>query len=208
MSDIFDAPKKNFESSTTQDSLFSFQQEKDEEIIVDLLRFIGENPYREGLRETPKRVLKAWTEMTSGYNVNIPELMKVFEDGAEQYDGMVLVKDIKIESFCEHHMIPFFGVAHIAYIPDGKIVGLSKLARVADAFARRLQVQERLTTQIANALWENLKPKGVAVVIEARHLCMCYRGVKDPNSTTTTSSLKGAFLDEPATRAEFFNLIK
>ena len=179
-----------------------------EQAVRTILSYIGENPDREGLIETPKRVVKAWDEMTEGYHQDVSQILKVFEDGGEDYDEMILVKDIQVQSFCEHHMIPFFGVAHVAYIPNGKIVGLSKLARIVKMYSRRLQVQERLTSQIANAIDEALNPLGVAVMIKAQHLCMCYRGVKDPNSVTVTTKLKGIFkLDEKA-RNEFLNLIE
>ena len=173
-----------------------------------LLEYIGEDPDREGLVETPRRVLKAWSEFWGkGYKADIDKVMKVFEDGAENYNGMVLVRDIPIYSHCEHHIAPIIGKAHIAYVPNKKIIGLSKLARVADIFARRLQVQERLTVQIAETLMSKLEPLGVAVVIEAEHLCMSSRGVEKQGSLTTTSKLLGCFLDEPETRQEFMSLI-
>ena len=174
-----------------------------------LLEFIGEDPEREGLQETPMRMLKAWRDhWGSGYDKNPKDVMKVFEDGGEDYDEMVLVKDIAVWSHCEHHIAPIVGKAHVAYIPNGKIIGLSKINRLVDMFARRLQVQERLTTQIANALMEELQPLGVAVYIEAEHLCVASRGVRDENSYTVTSSLKGVFREDAATRAEFMSAIK
>lgn len=177
-----------------------------EKSIKDILWYVGEDANREGLLETPKRVRKAWNEMLAGYDAPSDEaILKVFTDGAEDCDEMVLVRDIKLQTFCEHHMIPFFGVAHVAYIPNGKIVGLSKINRIVEKYMRRLQVQERLTSQIANALNDALHPIGVAVMIEATHLCVCYRGVKDVNSKTRTTSLKGAFRDNPETRAEFLD---
>ncbi len=186
--------------------LTEVSEKKAEEAIKDVLWFIGEDAEREGLLETPKRVRKAWQEMMSGYNApSDEEIMKTFEDGGEDTDEMVLVKNIKVQTFCEHHMIPFFGVAHVAYIPNGRIVGLSKINRVVDKYMRRLQVQERLTSQIANAINEALHPLGVAVMIEATHLCVCYRGIKDVNSITRTTSLKGAFKLNPDTRAEFLD---
>ena len=166
----------------------------------------GGEELREGLQETPKRVAKAMAHWFSGYEADIPALMKVFEDGAENYDQMVIVKDIPFYSHCEHHMAPIFGTATVAYIPDGKIVGLSKLSRVVDAYARRLQVQERLTNQVAQAIEDNLAPKGVAVLIKARHLCMESRGVCQQGHHTITTALRGAFLNEPATRSEFMGL--
>lgn len=161
---------------------------------------------REGLRDTPDRVGKAWLEWTSGYRVDIAALLKVFEDGAENYDQMVIVKDIPIYSKCEHHLADIFGTATIAYIPNGKIVGLSKLSRLADAFARRLQVQERLTSQIADALQEHLNPLGVGVVIKARHMCMESRGICQQGHHTITSAMHGLLRDDPNARAEFLSL--
>jgi len=179
-----------------------------DDIPTRLLQFIGENASRGGLKETPKRFLKAWQHFTSGYEKDPADVMKVFDDGAEKYNEMVLVKSIPIYSQCEHHLVPFFGVAHVAYIPNGKIVGLSKLSRVVDIFARRLQVQERLTNQIADALWQNLVPQGVAVVLECRHLCMEARGISQQGHTTTTSAMKGLFLQSSSVRNEFMGLIK
>lgn len=158
---------------------------------------------REGLRETPERVTKAWEFWTSGYGQNAAEILKVFEDGAAGYDEMVLVKDIPIYSHCEHHLAAIFGTATVAYIPDGRIVGLSKLARLADMHSRRLQVQERLTNDIAEDLWTHLKPRGVGVMIRARHMCMESRGICQQGHHTITSALRGAFKDQHETRAEF-----
>lgn len=169
---------------------------------------IGEDVNREGIAETPKRVVKAWKHWTSGYHVDIPSLLKVFEDGAEGYDEMVVRKNIRIYSHCEHHLAPIIGDCTIAYIPNGRVVGLSKLDRLADAFARRLQVQERLTSQIADALMEHLQPKGVGVHINARHMCIESRGVAQQNSDTITSALRGVMKDQPETRAEFMALVK
>ena len=176
------------------------------DIVTRLLQFVGENPERGGLIETPHRVLKAWRHWTSGYDKDIKSLLKVFEDGGETYDQMVLVKDIPIYSHCEHHLAPIIGTVSIAYIPNGKIVGLSKLSRLADAYARRLQVQERLTEQIADALVEHLQPLGVGVLIKARHLCMESRGVCQQGHHTVTTALRGAIKDEPQTRSEFLRL--
>ena len=175
--------------------------------VYAMLEGIGEDPLREGLLKTPDRVAKSLRFLTRGYRQDPEELLKkaVF---TEAYDEMVLVKDIDLFSMCEHHMLPFFGKAHVAYIPDGKIVGLSKLARVVDVFARRLQVQERLTQQIRDAIQNVLNPKGVAVVIEARHLCMVMRGVEKLNSVTTTSAMSGQFITSLSTRSEFLRLIK
>jgi GTP cyclohydrolase I len=167
---------------------------------------IGEDPCREGLLDTPTRVAKAMQFLTHGYHVNADELLSsaMFK---EEYQQMVLVKDIELFSMCEHHMIPFFGKAHVAYIPNGYITGLSKIARVVDAFSRRLQVQERLTMQIRDCIQNTLNPLGVAVVIEAHHLCMMMRGVQKQNSVTTTSAFTGVFLKDPRTREEFIHLI-
>lgn len=174
--------------------------------VRQLLLHVGENPDREGLRETPARVVRAFKEMFAGYAQDPSVVLKVFEDGA--CDEMVLVKNITLWSQCEHHILPFHGVAHVGYLPAGKVVGLSKLARLVDVYAKRLQIQERLTQQITGALMEHLKPKGAACVIEATHLCMCARGVKQPGSVMVTSSLKGEFLTNPEVRAEFLTLIK
>lgn len=171
-----------------------------------ILEEIGEDPKREGLLKTPERVAKAMQYLTHGYDTDPSEILKsaMF---AEDYSQMVLVKDIELYSLCEHHMLPFFGKAHIAYIPNGHIVGLSKIPRVVDAFSRRLQVQERLTNEIRDCIQETLNPKGVAIVIEAKHLCMQMRGVQKQNSVTTTSAFSGAFMESEKTRAEFMNLI-
>ncbi len=175
--------------------------------VTAMLEGIGEDPSREGLLKTPERVARSLRFLTRGYREDPEELLKkaVF---TEAYDEMVLVRDIDLFSMCEHHMLPFFGKAHVAYIPDGKIVGLSKLARVVEVFARRLQVQERLTQQIRDAIQSVLNPKGVAVVIEARHLCMVMRGVQKLNSVTTTSAMSGQFITSQSTRSEFLRLIK
>ena len=175
--------------------------------IKSLLSEIGENPKREGLLKTPERVAKSMEFLTNGYDKNPSEILKsaMF---AEDYSQMVLVKDIELYSLCEHHMLPFFGKAHIAYIPNGHIVGLSKIPRIVDVFARRLQVQERLTDEIKDCLQETLNPKGVAVVIEAQHLCMQMRGVQKQHSSTTTSAFSGIFMSNEKTRAEFMTLIR
>ena len=171
-----------------------------------VLELIGEDPLREGLIKTPERVAKAIQFLTHGYEMNATEILQsaMF---SEDYSQMVLVKEIEFYSLCEHHLLPFFGKAHIAYIPDGNIVGLSKLPRIVDAFSRRLQVQERLTNEIRDCIQDTLKPKGVAVVMEARHLCMQMRGVEKQSSLTTTSAFSGAFLESEKTRLEFMNLI-
>lgn len=172
----------------------------------DIIRELGEDPDREGLLKTPERVAKAWQFLTHGYGLDPRAILKsaLFE---ENYSEMVIVKDIEIYSLCEHHLLPFFGKAHVAYIPNGRIVGLSKIPRVVDVFARRLQVQERLTHEIHEVIQEVLDPQGVAVVIEAQHLCMMMRGAEKQNSWTTTSAMCGVFLDNIHTRAEFMRLI-
>ncbi len=179
-----------------------------EDNIRRILQFVGDDPAREGLLETPKRVAKAWAHWCSGYGKDPATLLKVFEDGAENHDQMVTVKDIPIYSHCEHHLAPIFGTVTISYIPNGKIVGLSKLSRLADMFARRLQVQERLTDQIADALYEHLEAHGVGVVIKARHMCMESRGVCQQGHHTITTALRGAIRDEVETRAEFLQLAR
>jgi len=178
-----------------------------EKSVKNILGFIGENPEREGLLETPKRVAKSFEFLTSGYSTKIEDIVNgaIFHEGNQ---GMVIVQDIELYSLCEHHLLPFYGKACVAYIPDQKIIGLSKIPRIVDMFARRLQVQERLTDQISNALWEILEPKGVAVVIEAKHLCMMMRGVEKQNSFMTTSSVLGEFHDDQPTRMEFLSLIQ
>lgn len=172
----------------------------------NLLELLGEDPSREGLLNTPKRVAKAWEFLTKGYNENLDELINnaIFEGVSKD---MVIVKNIEFYSLCEHHMIPFYGKAHIGYIPDGKIIGLSKLARITDLFSQRLQVQERLTNQIAQCLQEVLNPRGVAVVLEGKHFCMLSRGVQKQNSIATSSSMLGIFREKESTRNEFLKLI-
>lgn len=176
-------------------------------VYVDIISDLGENPNREGLLKTPERVAKSLQYLTHGYEIDPEEILKsaLFE---EEYSEMVIVKNIEVYSMCEHHMLPFFGKAHIAYIPDGRIVGLSKLPRVVDAFSRRLQVQERLTIEIRDCIQKTLQPKGVAVVIECSHMCMQMRGVQKQNSLTTTSAFTGLFLNNDATRKEFINLVQ
>jgi len=176
------------------------------ELIREILRRVGEDPDREGLQQTPARIVRSWKEIYGGY-AQCAEDVLVTQFQAEQYDEMVLLRDIEFFSTCEHHMLPFHGKAHIAYLPNKKIVGLSKLARLTDVYARRLQVQERLTYQIATALQRVLKPKGVAVMLEAMHQCMCSRGVRKGEAKMVTSCLLGAFKENPASRAEFLALI-
>ncbi|MCH2106329.1 MAG: GTP cyclohydrolase I FolE [Planctomycetes bacterium] len=177
------------------------------EIIESLLHSIGEDPEREGLQRTPERVSKSFEELTSGVEQSIEEVVGqgVFN---EECSEMVIVKDIEFYSLCEHHMLPFYGKVHVAYIPDGRIIGLSKIPRIVDMFARRLQVQERMTSQIAEAIQEVLQPKGVGVVADAAHLCMMMRGVQKQNSSTMTSCLLGSFRSDPRTRSEFLDLVR
>lgn len=177
------------------------------DVYTKVLGELGEDPNREGLLKTPERVAKALQFLTHGYQINPEEILKsaLFH---EEYSEMVIVKDIEVYSMCEHHMLPFFGKAHIAYIPNGTIVGLSKVPRVVDAFARRLQVQERLTIEIRDCIQQTLNPKGVAVVLECQHMCMQMRGVQKQNSVTTTSAFTGIFLSNDSTRKEFINLVQ
>jgi GTP cyclohydrolase I len=188
--DLDDAPARNLEF---------------EDVVRRMLELLGEDPDREGLLRTPERVANALTWLTRGYETDVREVVggAVFE---EAHENMVMVRDIELYSMCEHHLLPFFGKAHVAYIPNGRIVGLSKIPRLVDAFARRLQVQERLTEQVAQAISDVLQPRGVGVVIEAYHLCMMMRGVEKQNSKTITSALRGAFRDDPKTREEFLYL--
>lgn len=175
--------------------------------VRTLLIGLGEDPDREGLLDTPKRVVKALKFLTQGYNQSLDELLNgaVFHESANE---MVLIRDIDLFSSCEHHILPIIGRAHVAYIPDGKVIGLSKIARICDMYSRRLQVQERLTAQIADAIQGLLKPQGVAVVVEATHMCMVMRGVQKPGSWTATSAMKGVFAEDPKTRQEFMSLIR
>ena len=178
-----------------------------EHIIKSLLESLGEDPNREGLLKTPKRVSEAYKFLTSGYRMDLDKIVNnaIYH---EKYDEMVIVKNIEIFSLCEHHMLPFFGKCHVAYIPDGNLIGLSKIARIVEMYARRLQIQERLTCEIADTMNEILKPQGVGVVIEAQHLCMIMRGVEKQNAIATTSSMLGDFREDQNTRMEFLNLIK
>ena len=186
------------------------EQERKEtlkDITSRYIRVLGEDPERQGLRRTPARVAESMTFLTSGYKQDLETVLNqaVFE---EDYSEMILVRDIEVYSLCEHHLLPFFGKAHVAYLPAGRILGLSKIPRMVDMFARRLQVQERLTQQIASAIECALQPRGVGVVVEARHLCMMMRGVEKQNSSATTSAMLGQFRDDPKTRTEFLELIK
>ena len=177
------------------------------EHVKGLLRYIGEDPEREGLLDTPKRVIGTMLDHYRGYQEEPCDYLSRTFTEVEGYNELVLITDIELHSHCEHHMVPFVGKAHVGYIPDGKVVGLSKLARVVDAYAKRLQVQEKLTAQICDTIWDCLKPKGVAVILQCQHFCMCYRGVKKPGSWTTTSKLHGCFLESDASRLELMTLI-
>ncbi|URN95187.1 MAG: GTP cyclohydrolase I FolE [Candidatus Pristimantibacillus lignocellulolyticus] len=195
------AGKKDYVNSQV-----SSNRDKIEGHITEILKLIGEDVEREGLLETPARVTRMYEEIFAGYEVEPREVLGAMFD--EDHEELVIVKDIVYYSQCEHHMAPFFGKVHIGYLPSGKIVGLSKLARLVEAVSRRLQVQERITTQIADVLVEELSPRGVIVVVEGEHLCMCARGVKKPGSKTITTALRGEYKQEPALRAEFMSLLK
>jgi GTP cyclohydrolase IA len=173
--------------------------------VLEIIEFIGDDPNREGLEETPKRVIESWSELFSGYGSCVEAIFKTFDDGA--CDEMVLLKNIEFYSTCEHHMLPFMGMSHIAYIPNGKVIGISKLARLLEIFARRLQIQERIGMQVTEALQTHLRPKGAACVLQAKHLCMTCRGVNKQGSEMVTSSLTGVFRENTAARAELFSLI-
>ena len=183
------------------------EKKRFEEITKELLGLIGEDSTRQGLIKTPKRVAESWKFLSQGYHQNLDEIINeaIFDESAKD---MIIVKDIEFYSLCEHHLIPFYGKAHVGYIPDGKIIGLSKIPRVIDFYARRLQVQERLTNQIATCIQDLLNPKGVAVVMEGRHFCMLMRGVQKQNSIASTSSMLGAFKDKSTTRNEFLKLVE
>ncbi len=194
-------------SPTEEATTTSLADASTENIYRELLRRVGEDPTRDGLLKTPDRMQKSLAFLTRGYAQSPTEILRgaLFD---VDYDEMVIVRDIEFYSLCEHHMLPFFGKAHVAYIPKGKVIGLSKVARLVDAFARRLQVQERLTRQVADAIVEAINPQGVAVTMEAQHLCMMMRGVEKQSSVTTTSAMLGAFRNQPQTRNEFLSLIR
>lgn len=178
-----------------------------EDFIRALIERLGENPDREGLKDTPDRVMKAWKFFCSGYGQKPENVLKCFEDGGEKYDELLFQANIPVFSHCEHHLAGMFGIAHVAYVPNGKVVGLSKLSRVVDIFARRLQVQERMTQQIAEALMDHLHPKGVGVVMQLRHLCMESRGVQKVGTITMSSALRGCIKEESECRAEFMSFV-
>jgi len=189
------------------DGVAALRGVSDEDLQRELLRRLGEDPDRDGLLKTPERIVKSMAFLTKGYREDPNDILRgaLFD---VDYDEMVIVRDIEFYSLCEHHMLPFIGKAHIAYIPQGKVIGLSKMARLVDVFARRLQVQERLTRQVAEAIDEAIHPQGVAVIMEAEHLCMMMRGVEKQHSSTTTSAMLGAFKEQPQTRNEFLSLIR
>ncbi len=199
--------RKSLSNASKQERLSKTPDGIFENVVKNMLELLGENPKREGLLKTPERVAKSLRYLTQGYKQNPKEVLSgaIFK---EPYDEMVIVKDIEIFSLCEHHLLPFYGKAHIAYMPNGKIVGLSKIPRIVEIFAKRLQVQERLTTQIAECLMEELNPEGVAVVIEALHLCMAMRGVRKAGAYTVTSAMLGAFRKDARSRSEFLSLIE
>jgi GTP cyclohydrolase I len=183
-------------------------REDAQKAVRTLIEWAGDNPDREGLVETPKRVVKAYEEFFAGYEDDPEEILRKTFEEVEGYDEMVLVKNIRLESHCEHHIVPILGKAHIAYIPNNRVVGISKLARIVDAFGKRLQTQETMTAQIANTIEKVLEPKGVAVVIDAAHQCMTTRGIHKPESSTVTSCMRGIFKENPRTRNEFLTFIK
>lgn len=183
-------------------------REEAQKAVKTLIEWAGDNPDREGLIETPKRVVKAYEEFFAGYDDDPEEILRKTFEEVEGYDEMVLVKNIRLESHCEHHIVPILGKAHIAYIPNNRVVGISKLARIVDAFGKRLQTQETMTAQIANTIEKVLEPKGVAVVIDAAHQCMTTRGIHKPESSTVTSCMRGVFKENPRTRNEFLTFIK
>ncbi|MDX2112139.1 MAG: GTP cyclohydrolase I FolE [Alphaproteobacteria bacterium] len=183
-------------------------REEAEEAVRTLIRWAGDDPAREGLLDTPGRVVKSYRELFAGYDQKAEEILSRTFKEVEGYDEMIMLRDIQFNSHCEHHMVPFTGVVHIAYIPTNKVVGLSKLARLVDLYAKRLQIQEKFTAQIANTLDEVLKPRGVAVVVQATHMCMTMRGVQKPDGVMQTSQLTGLFRSDPRTRQEFFSMLK
>ena len=196
---------KDIESKSVKNTGVSDKEA--EEAIIKILEWMGEDPSREGLIETPKRVVKSYKDFFSGYQQEPREILSKKFKEVDGYDEIIVLKDIRLESHCEHHMVPFIGTAHVGYLPKKKVVGLSKLARLVEAFAKRLQIQEKLTAQIANAIDEVLQPKGVGVIIEASHLCVATRGIHKPESRMVTSRMLGTFRDDQATRKEFLELV-
>ena len=189
--------------------LKSLKPSKDEVVkaVRTLIRWAGDNPDREGLKDTPKRVLESYKDFFSGYELDAREILSKKFKEVDGYDEIIILKNIRLESHCEHHMVPFIGTAHVGYLPKKKVVGLSKLARLVETFSKRLQIQEKLTAQIANAIDEILQPKGVGVIIEASHLCVATRGIHKPESKMVTSRMLGSFRNDPATRKEFLDLV-
>ena len=183
-------------------------EQEAQEAVRTMLKYAGDDPTREGLQDTPDRVVRAFGEWFKGYNVDPVEYLSCTFEETEGYDEIVLLKNIRLETHCEHHMVPIIGTAHVAYLPSKRVVGISKLARVVEAYAKRLQLQEKLTAQVADAICDALDPRGVAVVIEAKHLCMTTRGVRKPGVSMITSAMRGCFRDEPEARAEVLNLIR
>lgn len=199
---------KNKKPQTTKKSVIKKPtREQAEDAVRTLIRWAGDDPTREGMIDTPKRVIKSYDEFFKGYAMDPAKILSTTFEDVEGYDEMIVLRDITFESYCEHHMVPFTGKAHVAYIPSKHVVGLSKLARLVDIYAKRLQIQEKLTAQIATTLNNELKPKGVAVVVEATHMCMTTRGVHKPGTVMQTSKLLGLFRSDPRTRQEFFSLI-
>ena len=198
---------KAAKAAKRKQSLVRPTREQAEEAVRTLLLWAGDDPTREGLLDTPKRVAKSYAEFFKGYEEDPVEILSRTFEETEGYDEMILLRDIRLESHCEHHMVPITGKAHVAYLPGKRVVGISKLARVVDAYAKRLQIQEKLTAQIANTIQEVLQPRGVAVVIEANHQCMSTRGVHKPGASMVTSRMLGAFRDDPSTRKEFLSII-
>lgn len=199
---------KNASVSAKQTTSERPSREEAEAAVRTLLRWVGENPDREGLVNTPKRVVKAYEEMFCGYNLSPEQILGTVFDEVSGYNEPVLIKDIPFYSHCEHHMVPIIGKAHIAYLPDGRVVGLSKIPRVVDVFAKRLQTQESITAQVADALYKFLKPRGVAVLIEAEHMCMAMRGVKKQGSTTITATYRGFYKDNVEAQASFLKMVR
>lgn len=202
-----DAIVKSFPAGASQPSDRPTQQEAEDAVRV-LLRWAGDDPTREGLIDTPKRVVKSYGELFSGYELSPEDVLGRTFDEVGGYDDMVLVKDIPFFSHCEHHMVPIIGKAHVAYLPDGKVVGLSKIARVVEIFGRRLQTQENMTAQIANAISDTLKPRGVAIMIDAEHMCMAMRGVQKQGSTTLTTTFTGEFKSNAAEQVRFITMVR